>query len=255
MRAARSDGSAAYVRARRRPRPRRRAPSPRGGRRPRPSARARAGARAPARRAAVAAGSISVLVHGAERLLARGAVAAGGVGVADERLAVRTAAGHQREREQEDASPHLRRGTRSGMTDVLETWAVQDSPPGAAITALVARGDVEVGWLDRAIYEERTVVALYNARSATAIVPAGDVAAYATAQLPADDIRVQPAREERPRRLRGRARARHRGDQRRARRARAEPRRPARGAAQAAPGRRCCRGATAARATTRGAGC
>ena len=73
------------------------------------------------------------------------------------------------------------------MTDVLETWAVQDSPPGAAITALVARGDVEVGWLDRAIYEERTVVALYNARSATAIVPAGDVAAYATAQLPADE--------------------------------------------------------------------
>ena len=73
------------------------------------------------------------------------------------------------------------------MTDVLETWAVQDSPPGAAITALVARGDVEVGWLDRAIYEERTVVALYNARSATAIVPADDVAAYATAQLPADE--------------------------------------------------------------------
>ena len=53
--------------------------------------------------------------------------------------------------------------------------------------ALVARGDVEVGWLDRAIYEERTVVALYNARSATAIVPAGDVAAYATALLPADE--------------------------------------------------------------------
>ncbi|MDA0172862.1 winged helix DNA-binding domain-containing protein [Solirubrobacter taibaiensis] len=72
------------------------------------------------------------------------------------------------------------------MTDVLETWAVQDSPPGAAVTALVARGDVEVGRLDRAIYEERSVVALYNARSATAIVPAGDVAAYATAQLPAD---------------------------------------------------------------------
>ena len=73
------------------------------------------------------------------------------------------------------------------MTDVLETWAVQDSPPGAAITALVARADVEVGWLDRAIYEERTVVALYNARSATAIVPAGDAAAYATALLPADE--------------------------------------------------------------------
>ncbi len=73
------------------------------------------------------------------------------------------------------------------MTDVLRTWAVQDSPPGAAITALVARGDVEVGWLDRAIYEQRSVVALYNARSATAIVPADEVAAYATAQLPAGE--------------------------------------------------------------------
>jgi hypothetical protein len=72
------------------------------------------------------------------------------------------------------------------MTDVLRTWAVQDSPPGAAVTALVARGDVEVGWLDRAIYEQRTVVALYNARSATAIVPADEAAAYATAQLPQD---------------------------------------------------------------------
>jgi len=43
---------------------------------------------------------------------------------------------------------------------VLRSWAVQDSPPGAAVAALVVRGDVEVGWLDRAIYEERTVVAL-----------------------------------------------------------------------------------------------
>lgn len=71
------------------------------------------------------------------------------------------------------------------MTHVLQTWAVQDSPPGAAITALVARGNVEVGWLDRAIFEDRTVIALYNARSATAIVPADEAAAYATAQLPA----------------------------------------------------------------------
>jgi hypothetical protein len=71
--------------------------------------------------------------------------------------------------------------------DVLRSWAVQDSPPGAAITALVARGDVPVGWLDRAIYEERTVVALYNARSATAVLPADEAPAYGTAQLPYDD--------------------------------------------------------------------
>jgi hypothetical protein len=71
--------------------------------------------------------------------------------------------------------------------DVLRSWAVQDSPPGAAIAALVARGEVEVGWLDRALYEERTAVALYNPRTATAIVPAGEAAAFATAFLPGDD--------------------------------------------------------------------
>src|SRR4051812_15273291 len=71
--------------------------------------------------------------------------------------------------------------------EVLASWAVQDSPPGAAIAALVARGDLPVGWLDRAVYEERSVVALYNARSATAVVPAPEAAAYGTAQLPVDD--------------------------------------------------------------------
>jgi hypothetical protein len=73
------------------------------------------------------------------------------------------------------------------MLDVLRTWAVQDSPPGAAISAIVARTDVEPGALDRAIYEERTAVALYNARSATAVVPADEAAAYAAAQLPDGD--------------------------------------------------------------------
>jgi hypothetical protein len=72
--------------------------------------------------------------------------------------------------------------------DVLRSWAVQDSPPGAAITALLARVDqVPVGWLDEAIYERRSVVALYNARTATAIVPADEAAAFGTALLPGDD--------------------------------------------------------------------
>ena len=69
---------------------------------------------------------------------------------------------------------------------------MQDSPPGAAIAALVARADVEVGALDRALYETRTAVALYNARSATAVVPADEVAAYATAQLPEGDEQLSP---------------------------------------------------------------
>jgi hypothetical protein len=72
--------------------------------------------------------------------------------------------------------------------DVLRTWAVQDSPPGAATAALLARVDeLPVGWLEDAIYERRTVVALYNARTATAVVPADEVAAYGTALLPYDD--------------------------------------------------------------------
>jgi hypothetical protein len=87
--------------------------------------------------------------------------------------------------------------------DVLRSWAVQDSPPGAAITALVARGDVPEGWLDRAIYERRSVVALYNPRSATAIIPAEEVGAYGTALLPYDDdglkalmVRAAPEQDE-----------------------------------------------------------
>ncbi|WP_245602562.1 DNA glycosylase AlkZ-like family protein [Solirubrobacter soli] len=70
--------------------------------------------------------------------------------------------------------------------EVLRSWAVQDSPPGAAVAALVARGDVPVGWLDKALYEDRTVVAMYNPRTATAIVPADEAAAFGSAFLPPD---------------------------------------------------------------------
>lgn len=71
--------------------------------------------------------------------------------------------------------------------DVLRTWAVQDSPPGAAIAALVARcPGLPVGWLDSA-----PVVALYNPRTATAIVPAEEAAAFGTAFLPPDDAALK----------------------------------------------------------------
>ena len=69
----------------------------------------------------------------------------------------------------------------------LAAWTVQDSPPGAATHALLARAlDLPAGWLDGACVD-RSVVSLYNARTATAIVPADQVAAYATAQLPEDE--------------------------------------------------------------------
>jgi hypothetical protein len=70
--------------------------------------------------------------------------------------------------------------------DVLRSWAVQDSPPGAAVAALIARSDMPVGWLDTAL-SERTVIALYNPRTATAVVPADEAAAYGSAFLPPEE--------------------------------------------------------------------
>lgn len=71
---------------------------------------------------------------------------------------------------------------------VLSGWAVQDSPPGAAAAALAARcGDLPPGWLDDALTGDRSAVALYNPRTATAVVPAGEAAAYGAAMLPDDD--------------------------------------------------------------------
>ncbi|MBB4663689.1 DNA glycosylase AlkZ-like family protein [Conexibacter arvalis] len=67
-------------------------------------------------------------------------------------------------------------------------WAFQDSPPGAAAAALSARCDeLSVGWLDAALHDDRTVVALYNPRTATALVPAGDVATFTAGLMPADE--------------------------------------------------------------------
>lgn len=67
-------------------------------------------------------------------------------------------------------------------------WAFQDSPPGAAAAALSARiGGLDAGWLDAALHEERSAVALYNPRTATAIVPAAEVAAFTAALLPHDE--------------------------------------------------------------------
>jgi hypothetical protein len=73
--------------------------------------------------------------------------------------------------------------------DLLRSWAVQDSPPGAAAAAVLARPAAEVspGFVDRAVHEERSAVALYNARTATAVVPAAEAPAFGTALLPGDD--------------------------------------------------------------------
>lgn len=70
----------------------------------------------------------------------------------------------------------------------LASWSVQDSPAGTAALALAARSArFEPGALDLALHERRTAVALYNPRTATAIVAADEVAAFTAALLPADE--------------------------------------------------------------------
>jgi len=83
---------------------------------------------------------------------------------------------------------------RSGA-DPLRLWAIQDSPPGAAVAAVLARAE-DASALDDA-------VALYNPRTATAILPRTEAAAFGTALLPEGDDELKamlgtavPGREE-----------------------------------------------------------
>lgn len=69
--------------------------------------------------------------------------------------------------------------------EVAASFALQDSPPGAALTALNARSD-GAARLDE-LLAERELVALPNPRTAVAILPASDVAAYLEALRPPDE--------------------------------------------------------------------
>jgi Winged helix DNA-binding domain len=69
--------------------------------------------------------------------------------------------------------------------EVAASFALQDSPPGAALTALNARSS-EPERLDEAL-EARELVALPNPRTAVAILPAADVATYLEALRPPDE--------------------------------------------------------------------
>jgi Winged helix DNA-binding domain len=67
-------------------------------------------------------------------------------------------------------------------------WAIQDSPPGSAALAFHARMDsLEGGALEGALLEERTLVQLYNARTAAAVVPVADILRFAGALAPSDE--------------------------------------------------------------------
>jgi hypothetical protein len=71
------------------------------------------------------------------------------------------------------------------VEQVAASFALQDSPPGAALTALNARSD-EAGRLDQAL-EARELVAVPNPRTAISILPAADVSTFLTALQPPDE--------------------------------------------------------------------
>jgi Winged helix DNA-binding domain len=69
--------------------------------------------------------------------------------------------------------------------EVAASFGLQDSPPGAALTALNARS-ADAAALD-ALLERRELVALPNPRTVVSILPAADVATYITALQPPDE--------------------------------------------------------------------
>ena len=71
------------------------------------------------------------------------------------------------------------------LEQVAASFLVQDSPPGAALTAVAARSD-EAGELERAL-ATRELVAVPNPRTAISILPAGDVATFLAALEPPDE--------------------------------------------------------------------
>lgn len=90
-------------------------------------------------------------------------------------------------------------------TEVAASFTLQDSPPGAALTALNARSS-EPERLDE-LLEQRELVAVPNPRTAITILPAADVATFLKALEPPDEraletilLRAAPGDFERARR-------------------------------------------------------
>jgi hypothetical protein len=71
------------------------------------------------------------------------------------------------------------------LSEVAASFGLQDSPPGAALTAVAARSE-DAGELDAAL-GARELVAVPNPRTAVAILPARDVPTYLAALQPPDE--------------------------------------------------------------------
>ena len=71
------------------------------------------------------------------------------------------------------------------LAEVAASLTIQDSPPGAALTAVAARWG-EAGERGRAL-AARELVAVPNPRTAISILPAADVATFLAALKPPDE--------------------------------------------------------------------
>ena len=71
------------------------------------------------------------------------------------------------------------------LTQVAASFGLQDSPPGAALTAVCARSP-DAADLDRAL-ADRELVAVPNPRTALAILPASEIPIYLAALQPPDE--------------------------------------------------------------------
>jgi hypothetical protein len=72
---------------------------------------------------------------------------------------------------------------RAGLGEAVSAIGVQDSPPGAAATALHARvRDFAPGDLERALEDDRTLLATYNARTAVSVLAVADAPAFLSGQ-------------------------------------------------------------------------
>ena len=76
----------------------------------------------------------------------------------------------------------------ASLADAAGSWALQDYPPGTAALALAARvAGLAPAAVDHAVAEERSLVGVYNPRTAACLIPSGDVAAFGAALLPPEE--------------------------------------------------------------------
>jgi hypothetical protein len=93
------------------------------------------------------------------------------------------------------AGHHLDRRLPPGsLLEAAAACGVQDSPPGSAALALHARvGELAPADVDRALAQDRTLLAVWSLRLAPCLVPTVDTAVFTAGVLPGDEASLRAA--------------------------------------------------------------